>query len=325
MRSTHGRGGAVGRVAPSRVVPSVVGVVLLALAPAACSSAGGGFDGQAAGDTRVQAVATFSVLGEVVAAVGGERVTTETIVPVGGDPHSYEPRPSDVAAISEADLVVDNSLGLSPWMSPLASNVEGTLLEVGQRVDTQLAQDDTGRTDPHIWLDPQLLADVGDVIADELARIDPAGTDAYRRRAEQLRADLDALDAEIAEMLSAIPDEQRLLASYEYAYSYFARAYDLEIVGSVIGATTEEEPSAAQVRRLIDLVDERGVPAVFPQQGEPTNVIGRVARDSSAALGTPLYVDSVGEPGTDADSYAGMMRANAEAVLEGLTGGEAGS
>lgn len=319
MRSTHERGGAVGRVALA-----VVSVVLLALAPA-CSSAGGGFESQAAGDTPVQAVASFSVLGEVLATVGGDRVSTETIVPVGGDPHSYEPRPTDVAAISEADLVVDNSLGLSPWMPPLASNIDGTLLEVGQRVDTQLAEDDTGRTDPHIWLDPQLLAEVGDVIADELARIDPAGADGYRQRAQELHADLDELDAEIAETLSAVPDDQRLLASYEYAYSYFARAYDLEIVGSVIGATTEEEPSAAKVRRLIDLVDERGVPAVFPQRGEPTNVIGRVARDSSAVLGPPLYVDSVGEPGTDADSYAGMMRANAEAVLEGLTGGEASS
>ncbi len=274
-------------------------------------------------DDRLRVVATFSVLGEVVEAVGGERVATTTIVPVGADPHTYEPKPSDVVAIERADVVVDNALGLSPWLEPLRSRVAGTVLSVGERVGSSPREDPTGRIDPHVWLDPRLLAEAGEALADTLAEADPEGAAGYAQRADQLGDELDELHAELTDILASVPEERRLLATYEYAYSYFADAYDLEIVGSVIGATTEEEPSAAQVRQLIDAVRERDVPAVFPQVGEPAGVLERVARDTGAGLGRPLYVDSVGEPGSDADSYAGMMRANAEAVVEGLTGEEA--
>lgn len=273
-------------------------------------------------DGRLRVVATFSVLGEMAEAVGGERVATTTVVPVGADPHTYEPKPSDVVAIERADVVVDNALGLSPWLEPLRPRVAGTVLSVGEQVGSSPREDPTGRVDPHVWLDPRLLAEAGRALADTLADADPEGAGEYAERADRLSDELHELHGELTETLAAIPEERRLLATYEYAYSYFADAYDLEIVGSVIGATTEEEPSAAQVRRLIDAVREHDVPAVFPQVGEPTGVLERVARDAGARLGRPLYVDSVGAPGSDADSYAGMMRANAEAVVEGLAGEE---
>lgn len=305
---------------PSPVaLAGLAAVALLALAAAACDPLTAADDG-----APVRAVASFSVLGELVEAVGGDRVESTVIVPVGADPHGYEPQPSDAAALERADVVVDSGLGLNPWLEPLRGRVGGPVVEIGEVVGSAPAEDPTGRVDPHVWLDPRLLAEASGVVADALAEIDPAGADGYRVRAEAYRGELEALHAELRGTLSVIPDERRLLATYEYAFSYLAEAYDFEIVGSVVGATTEEEPSAAQVRDLIDAVERRGVAAVFPQTTEPPDVIERIARDSGAVRGRALHVDSVGEPGSDADSYAGMMRANAAALVEGLAGDAAG-
>lgn len=290
-------------------------VVLLLLATA-CGSLSSLADEP---DDRLSVVASFSVLGEIVEAVGGERVAVTTIVPVGADPHDYEPRPSDVAAIAGAAVTFDNGLGLSPWLRPLRVQAGGSVADVGQVVGDAVATDASGRPDPHVWLDPQLMAEVGDVVADVLADADPAGAEGYAQRARELRTDLDELDAELVEILAAIPPERRVLLTHEHAFSYFAEAYDFEIVGTVIGATTEEEPSAARVRQLVDVVEEHDVPAVFPQSTEPADVIERIAGDTDARLGQPLHVDSVGEPGSPAGSYAGMLRANAEALVAGLT------
>lgn len=291
-------------------------LAVLVLATAGCAQLTSAADE----DARLHAVASFSVLGEVVEAVGGERVAVTTVVPVGADPHGHEPRPSDVAAISEADVTFDNGLGLNPWMEPLRSQASGPVVDAGAAVADEVATDPVGRPDPHVWLDPRLMADIGDVVATTLSDLDPEGADGYARRAAELRDELEALHADLADRVAALPSEDRLLVTHEHAFSYFADAYDFEIVATVVGTSTEEQPSAAHVRRLVDAVRRRDVAAVFPQTTVPPDVIERIADDAGARLGAPLHVDSVGEPGSDADDYAGMMRANVDILLDGLTG-----
>lgn len=272
----------------------------------------------AADDEQLAVVASMTIIGEFAEAVAGEQAAVTTIVPVGGDPHSYEPVPADARAVAEADVVLDNGFGLSPWFRSLATNVSGRLVKLADAVDVDAVTDRNGRPDPHLWLSPELAGGYVDAIEEALADADPAHAEAYGANAQRYRKDLAALDEEVAAVLDDVPEDRRKLVTHEDAYNYFAAHYDLEATASAVGATTEEEPSARDIRRLVDRVEQEAIPAVFPQVGENPAVMERIARDTGATVGEALYVDSLGEPGSPAESYAGMLRANAEAVADGL-------
>lgn len=287
----------------------------LALLVAACEAPAAQ---PAADDEQLAVVASMTIIGEFADAVAGEQAAVTTIVPVGGDPHSYEPVPADARAVAEADVVLDNGFGLSPWFRSLATNVSGRLVKLADAVDVDAVTDRNGRLDPHLWLSPELAAGYVDAIEEALADADPAHAEAYAANAQRYRKDLAALDEEVAAVLDDVPEDRRKLVTHEDAYNYFAAHYDLEATASAVGATTEEEPSARDIRRLVDRVEQEAIPAVFPQVGENPAVMERIARDAGATVGEALYVDSLGEPGSRAESYAGMLRANAEAVADGL-------
>lgn len=289
----------------------------LALLVAGC---GGPAAQPAPGDERVTVVASMTIIGEFAEAVAGEQAAVTTIVPVGGDPHSYEPVPADARAVAEADVVLDNGFGLSPWFRSLSTNISGRLVKLADRVDVDAVTDRNGRTDPHLWLSPELASGYVDAIEAALAEVDPAGADEYAENARRYRDDLAALDEEIAAVLGAVPESSRKLVTHEDAYNYFAAHYGFETTASAVGATTEEDPSARDLRRLVDRVEQEDVPAVFPQVGENPALMERVARDTGANVGEALYVDSLGEPGSSAETYPGMMRTNAQAVADGLGG-----
>lgn len=313
------------RMPALRIVPALVSVLLLV---AGCAAESGADSGEpaatAGGEERVTVVATMTVLAEFAERVGGDHVTVTSLVPVGGDPHTYEPVPGDVATIAEADLVIDNGLGLSPWFEALAVNVEGRLLVLAEEFEDRADTDRDGRPDPHFWMSPAYAAEYVDAIGEELATLDPDRADSYEDRARAYQDRLASLDADLRDTLEAVPPEQRHLITHEDAYGYFADHYDLDVAGSLLGATTEEEPSARQLRRLVELTRERGIAAVFPQATENPSVMRQLARDAGAELGDELRVDSLGEPGSDTDTYEGLMRANAAAIADALGGSRDG-
>jgi len=295
----------------------------LALVATACAGEAADDAPAAATQERPEVVATFSIIADLARDVGGEHVEVETIVPVGGDPHEYESTPSDSMALADADLVLDNGLGLNPWFEALESEVGGELVIVTEEVRDEAVEAVTeDEVDPHMWLSPRLVWSYVDVIEDALVDLVPDQADDLADAADEVRAELDDLAADLDERLAAIPEEDRQLVTHEDAFGYFAEAFDFAIVGSAVGPSTEIDPTAAGIADLIDVVQEKGVPAVFPQTTESPDVMERVARDADVRLGDPLHVDSVGEPGSGADDYAGMMRANADILVEGLTGGD---
>lgn len=299
---------------PGRASVCVV-VSALALFGAACEPPAAQ---PASDDDQLAVVASMTIIGEFAEAVAGEQAAVTTIVPVGGDPHSYEPVPADARSVAEADVVLDNGFGLSPWFRSLATNISGRLVKLADTVDVDATTDRNGRVDPHLWLSPELASGYVDAIEEALARADPANAEAYAANARRYREDLAVLDEEVAAVLDDIPERHRKLVTHEDAYNYFAAHYDLEATASAVGATTEEDPSARDIRRLIDRVEREEIPAVFPQVGENPAVMERIAEDTGAAVGGALYVDSLGDPGSPAETYAGMLRANAEAVADGL-------
>lgn len=262
----------------------------------------------------------MSVFADFAEQVGGDNVTVTTIVPVGGDPHTYEPTPSDAVLLSDADIVLDNGLGLSPWFEPLRTNITGRLVVLTDDIAEQ-AKQDSGKLDPHMWMVPDLV-NRGYVTAIEtaLAEADPERADEYAANADRYRRVIDDLDRRIGDAVATIPPSQRKIVTSHDAYSYFADAYGLEVVGTILGVTTEEEPSAQAVGALIDDIRSEGVPAVFFETTVNPGLAERVARDAGVALADPLYGDSVGEPGSGAADYIGMMEANVRSIVSALGG-----
>ncbi|MGI9015490.1 MAG: metal ABC transporter substrate-binding protein [Euzebya sp.] len=272
------------------------------------------------GEAVLRVVSTMSVFSDFASAVGGDLVAVDTLVPVGGDPHTYEATPADAATITDADIVLDNGLGLSPWFESLAGNVEGELVILTDGI-VEEAVAASGKVDPHMWMVPDYV-DRGYITAIEaaFAAADPSNADAYADNADSYRQTLADLDAELAEGMASIPVANRKLVTSHDAYRYFAAAYGLAVTGSVVGVTTEEEPSAAVVARLVDTVRAEGVPTIFLETTVNPALIEQVARDAGVAVGEPLYGDSVGAEGSGAEDYAGMMRANVRAIVAGLGG-----
>lgn len=275
---------------------------------------------QAEAEERLRVVSTMSVFSDFARAVGGGLVAVETLVQVGGDPHTFEPRPLDSALVADADVVLDNGLGLSPWFESLSANVEGELVVLTERVEAE-AVAARGVVDPHMWMVPDYV-DRGYVAAIEeaFAAADPEHAARYEANADAYRETLATLDRDLEARFATIPVRDRQLVTSHDAYTYFADRYGLEVTGTVIGVSTEEEPSAEAVAQLIDVVRAQEVPTVFLESTVNPDLIERVARDAGVAVGEPLYGDSVGPPGSGAEDYEGMMRANADAIVAGLGG-----
>ena len=296
-----------------RAVVAALASVAVVLAACASTSAG-----EADGADGPVVVATMSVIADFAQQVAGDRAEVRTLVPVGGDPHTHEPTPADARAVADADLLLANGAGLEPWFESLVTD-DVAVVRLADALHDEVVATPDGEPDPHLWMVPGLAATYVEVLAEALADADadPDLADAYRADARAYIQDLRALHEEITAALDAIPPERRVLVTPHDAYAYFADAYDLE-VASVVGVSTEEEPSAAAVQRLIDEVRERQIPTVFVEATVSRTVIERIATDAGVEVGRPLYGDSVGEPGSGAETYVDMLRANVEALVEGL-------
>ena len=280
--------------------------------------------GAANGEEPPLAVATISILADFVRAVAGERLEVVSIVHVGGDPHTYEPVPSDARRIADADLVVRNGLGLERWLDRLiATNAKTRVVTVTEGLVplVQADGDYEGHPDPHLWMDPRLAAAYVRNIEAALAERYPQHATEFAENARSYAERLEVLDRDIAHELSGIGEERRKLVTTHDAFRYFGRRYGVEVVATIWGISTEREPSAREIRSIVDGIREHGVRSVFVETTVNPALMLRIAEETGIQIGAPLYGDSVGPPGSGADTYVGMMRANASAVAEGLREG----
>jgi len=273
-------------------------------------------------DGRPLVVTTISILADLTREVAGDHVVVESLVEIGGDPHTYEPVPSDAGKISDADLILRNGPGLEHWLDTLidASSVPRPVTTVTDGIQPLTIAGAGSDPDPHLWMDPVAVRRYVDTISSALSDLDPAHAEDFRRNARRYRQRLDRLDEFVAVQLSTIPAEQRRLVTTHDAFRYFGQRYGLEVAGTIWSVSTEREPSATEVATLVDTVRSQGVPAVFVETTINPDLMQQVARDAGVAVGPPLYGDSLGEPGSGADTYLGMMRANTAALVTGLGG-----
>lgn len=281
---------------------------------------------------KLAVVTTTTVLADLVAQVGGERVEVTSLVPSGGEVHTFDPGPADVVRIGEADLVVLNGLGLDEWLGQLVVDAGGSApvvelgedlpgveyLEGGDHEGPGHEDDDHGEAaagaNPHLWLNVAYARLYVDRIAAALMAADPGDAAAYEARATEFGEDLDALDAEIRDGLAAIPAENRRIVSFHEAFPYFAAAYGLEVVGVIVDAPGQD-PSAGEIAALVDAIRESGARAVFAEAQFSPDLARTVATEAGVPVVADLYTDSLGEP---VDTYEGMMRWNADRTVEAL-------
>ena len=265
--------------------------------------------------------ATTPQVADLARNVGGDRVDVRTIVPASADPHDYEPRPSDVAAIADAGVVLRSGGDLDEWLGELTDNAGGDA-QTASLIDSVETIDGEGETDPHWWQDPRNAARAVRTIERQLEEADPEGRERYRQNADRYAARLRALDAGIARCVGRVPAAKRKIVTTHDALGYFADRYGIEVVGAVIPSlSTQAQASAGDVQRLVEQIRAEGVEAIFPESAVSAKLEEAIARESGAAIGDSLYADSLGPEGTEAATYLGATAANARALVEGMSGG----
>jgi zinc/manganese transport system substrate-binding protein len=267
--------------------------------------------GWAAGPQPV--VATFSILADMTATIGGEDVAVTSLVPVNGDAHTYEPVPADLRALQAAVALVENGLGMEGWLERLAraSAFHGvTVLASNGVVPRSMEEDGQRITDPHAWQDPRNGVLYARNIADGLARAVPEQADAIRVRAADYIGQIEAVDRWVEQTLSAVPRAKRKIITSHDAFGYYGARYGVTLRAAQ-GISTEDEPSARDIATLIGQIRRENIKAVFVENMTDPRLIAMLAKESGATVGGTVYSDALSPPGGPADTYLKMFRHNA--------------
>lgn len=260
---------------------------------------------------------TTNILGQVVGELVGELADVEVVMPLGADPHEFEPSAQQAEAMEDADLLVINGAGFE---AGLADVIDQAVAD-GAPVFDAAAQADVVAGDPHIWMDPQRMIGVVEGLGARLADVDGMDADALARRVDDVQAELTSLDAELTETLGAIPPDQRVLVTNHEVLGYFADRYGFDVLGAVIPSpTTGAQASAGDLEQLAATIREAGVGTIFAETTQSADLAEALADEVGEEVQVvELFTESLGEPGTGADTYASMMRANAQLIADGLS------
>jgi zinc/manganese transport system substrate-binding protein len=270
-------------------------------------------------DRGLQVVATTSILGDIAANVVGDEGEVEVLIPIGVDAHDFSPSSQQASLLAGADLVVANGLGLEAGLEDVLETVadDGVeVLELAPLVDP-IEFRDGGAADPHFWMDPIRVGDAAVALGDVLDDHRPGG---WQDRAASYAATMNATDQEVAELLSTLPGDRREMVTNHEAFGYFAERYGFEILGVVIpGGSTLAEPSSAELAALVDVMEQSGTTTIFAETTEPTTLADALA----AELGNDvevveLFTESLGAPGSGAETLSEMLLINAGRISEAL-------
>lgn len=277
----------------------------------------------------VDAVVTIGMIGDVVENVGGECADVTTIMGPGIDPHLYQASSGDVRTFNNADIIFYSGYSLEGQLGNVLERFaerKPTLAVSPESIssDALITTQDAYGTDPHLWMDAGLWAQIAPTIADALAEVRPECAERFRSNAETYTAQLEALDGWIEEAVSSIPEGQRVLVTAHDAFAYYGRAYGIEVEG-VQGISTESEAGVADIRNMAQVIAERQVPAVFIESTINPRTVQAVIdaaaqRGHQVEVGGELYSDAMGREGTAGGTYIGMLFENTRTIVEALGG-----
>jgi manganese/zinc/iron transport system substrate-binding protein len=303
-----------------------------ALFATGCDS-GGQSSGSAGAGGKLQVASTTTMIADLVRRIGGDRVDLVVIMGPGVDPHTFKPSPSDFAELAKAKLAFYNGLHLEGKM---VETFENKLANKSVAVTKGFTDADLlswqegqgGAHDPHVWFNVQLWVKAAGNVRDGLIQFDPAGADDYKKRAAEVIASLTALHEEVKQKIASIPEERRVLITSHDAYSYFGKAYGIDVRG-LQGISTETEAGIQAINGAVDFILKKKIPAIFIESSVSPKTIERVRDDCKARgfdvkIGGELFSDAMGQPGQHpgyaVETYEGMVRYNVDTIVNALKG-----
>ncbi len=275
-------------------------------------------------------VATIGMVRDIASNVAGDRAEVIGLMGSGVDPHLYKPTRSDVKRLMDADVIFYNGLLLEGKMTDSlirAATGGKKVYAVTELLDEKYLlepEEFAGLYDPHVWMDPSAWSRAVDAVRDKLIEFDPAGAEVYERNALAYQEQLAELDAYAERVLASVPEGQRVLVTAHDAFNYFGKRFGYEVVG-IQGLSTESEAGVRDIERLVDLLVERDIKAVFvestvSERNVRALVAGAEARGHSVLIGGELFSDAMGDEGTYEGTYIGMIDHNATTVARALGG-----
>ncbi|HJX38270.1 MAG TPA: metal ABC transporter substrate-binding protein [Anaerolineae bacterium] len=274
-------------------------------------------EGAKAPRLNVLAVETF--LADIAQNVVGDRSGVEALMPLGVDPHGFEPTPSDVTKVTNADVLITNGAGLETPLDRLLENVGGEheVIEASAGLTGRIGHE--GEVDPHFWLDPNNVVQYVENIREGLIGADPEGSATYTANAAAYTARLEELDSWIAAQVERIPAERRLLVTNHESLGYFAERYGFTIVGTILpSVSTGSSPSAQQIAALVEQIRGHDVAAIFLETGANSQLAQQIAQETGVRVVTQLYTHSTTDPEGPAPTYIEMMKYNTSIIVEAL-------
>jgi zinc/manganese transport system substrate-binding protein len=272
---------------------------------------------------KLPVAASFSILGDLVRVIGGDRVAVTTLVGPDEDAHVFEPKPLDAKSILQTKLLVTNGLGFEPWAQKLVKSAgyKGRSVVASQGVKPRTLPAEKGNshaeTDPHAWQDPTNVVIYVRNIAAALGQLDPAGASSYQANSEAYIKELQALDTWVKEQFAAIPAGKRKVITSHDAFGYFGAHYQVGFLAPQ-GISTEAEPSAKEVAQLIRQIQREKIKAVFVENMSNPKLLAQLSKDAGVTMGPELYVDALSAAGGPADNYLKLMRHNVTQLVSGI-------
>lgn len=284
--------------------------------------------GAHAAEPALTVVASFSLLADFAREVGGPNVHVTALVGPGGDAHVFEPTPKDARLVQDARVLISNGLGFEAWLGRLkkSANFRGKQVTASSGVAIRTFTDSSSThagdahgvtQDPHAWQSAANAVIYVNNIAEAFAEVDPVNASAYRLRAAAYVKRLSALDNDIRQTFASLPPERRVFVTTHDAFGYYAQAYGLRILPAQ-GLSTESEPSAAGMARLVDQIRSQHIPAVFIENISDPRLMEQLARETGAVVGGELYSDALSPPSGPAPDYVQLMQANTQTIASAL-------
>ncbi len=302
-------------------------LVLLLLAfvgLAACSSQKSSTDSSS---SKLNVVATNSIIADITKNIAGDKINLHSIVPVGQDPHEYEPLPEDVKKTSKADLIFYNGINLetggNAWFTKLVENAQKKenkdyyAVSEGVEVIYLEGQNEKGKEDPHAWLNLENGIIYAQNIAKRLIEKDPDNKATYEKNLKAYVEKLTALDKEAKEKFNNIPEEKKMIVTSEGCFKYFSKAYNVPSA-YIWEINTEEEGTPDQIKSLVEKLRKTKVPSLFVESSVDDRPMKTVSKDTNIPIYAKIFTDSIAEKGEDGDSYYSMMKYNLDKISEGL-------
>ena len=277
-------------------------------------------------ESQIDVVASYSVICDLATQIAEDAAQLNCLIPPDQDPHTYEAKPSDRQAVEEADLVFYAGLNFEPSIIDMATAADSEAPKIAlhdEAVQQLIEVEEEGilEPDPHVWHDVENGLEMVALIRDNLVAVDPDNADMYTKNAEQLTAELQTLDAWIPEQIATIPEEQRRLVTTHDAMSYYAKAYGLPVEGTLLGVSTEEEPTAAKINEIATSIRDKSIPIIFAELTADDRILKTVADEAGVTISEQvLLADGLGAEGTPGESYTGMLVYNTCSIVDGLGG-----